>query len=254
MSNTFAPLRLAGDDQTVLPPQESAPQPAVAPTAAAAAVAIPVDVLKLLTLVIRNASTTAVVVPPHKFHKVNLSGKAGMKLASSAEAMAFLTQAAFLTIDGHLVLQSLDTIAGVLAALPAMPAAPPAAASANPVRVITPVPDSSEPVVLSMKQQENKRREDAEKAERMAMFKAKAKKRGADTSVSLKTEARLQKEEEQKKVNANSIASRELLVKQLEMDKQARKEDGWTASAGADKANGKVIERFRDKFGEEGGS
>jgi hypothetical protein len=41
------------------------------------------------------------------------------------------------------------------------------------------------------------------------------------------------------------------LLKQLEMDKQARKADDWVAQAAGDKSKGKNIERFRDKHGED---
>jgi len=205
---------------------------------------IPLDVLKLLTLVIKNAVTEEVATPPHKYHKVNLSGKAGAKLASSAEAMSFLAQAGFDTIDGQLILSTTAATVEILGKLPKMPVS-----AVSPARV-SPVPQA-EPGVLTMRQEANRKKEEAEKVERMAKYKAKAKKRGADTTVSLKAEARLEKEIQQKKYNDESVANRKLLVKQLEIDKQARKADDWVASAGADKSNGKKVERFRDRFGED---
>ncbi|GMH74649.1 hypothetical protein TrLO_g1934 [Triparma laevis f. longispina] len=200
---------------------------------------IPLDVHKLLNLVLSNASKDE-----PKYHKVNLSGKAGTKLQSSDLAMAGWT-----IVGTELVIESRgnalrNVSSRVLAeyerssnvsAVPAAPVAPAVVSTAG----------------LSLKQQARLKKEEEEKQQRMEATKAKKRKSGG---LSMKQQARQMQEEEEKKEMMEKQKEKEILKAKIESDKFVRANDpNWSASVAGDKSQGQNQTTFRDKFGEDKG-
>ena len=221
---------------------------------------IPADSLKMLNLVLKNAmreelshasSSENGSLPVSKYHKVNLSGKAGAHLVASELAMTILKDAGWANDGVQLVLVRSDRLSEFSskvaerynAVAPTVPQVP---------RANAPAPTAPQPSApLSFKQQALRKKEEEERKERLAALKAKAKKRGATNTQSIRADARRAVEEAEKKLADEQASQKEITVKQLKMDKIARKADDWVASAAGDKSKGKVIERFRDKHGED---
>ena len=74
--------------------------------------------------------------------------------------------------------------------------------------------------------------------------------------MSMKQKARYEQEQRQKRERADVAAEKAELLQRLEMDKKARKAEGWSATGGGSgvhKSGGKAIGTFRERFGEEPG-
>jgi hypothetical protein len=73
---------------------------------------------------------------------------------------------------------------------------------------------------------------------------------GALEKMSMKQRARHETEQRARQARAAEEAQRKELLRKLAADKKARSADGWSASV-VDKSDGKAMETFRGKFGEE---
>ena len=73
---------------------------------------------------------------------------------------------------------------------------------------------------------------------------------GALEKMSMKQRARHETEQRERQARAAVEAQRQELLRKLAADKKARAAEGWSASV-VDKSDGKAMETFRGKFGEE---
>ena len=169
---------------------------------------IPTDSLKLLNLVLTNACkmNLSPAEAASKYHKVKLTGKAGTTLSSSSLAMTILEKAGWATVGEYLQLQSAESLGGwqkkVAERWADVSAPRPAVASA-------PTP-ATPPAALSLRQQASRAKEEAERAERLAAMKAKAKKRGATKTHSMRADARRVVEEAEKKMADESGTNKDV--------------------------------------------
>ncbi|GMI46045.1 hypothetical protein TrCOL_g13588 [Triparma columacea] len=214
---------------------------------------IPADSLRILNLVLKNAMKEELSHgSSSKYHKVNLSGKAGAHLVASDLAMTILKDAGWENDGVQLVLTRSDRLSEFSNKVSERYNAIAPSASASAPKPSVPKPSNPQPTApLSFKQQALRKKEEEERKERLAALKAKAKKRGATNTQSIRADARRAVEEAEKKLADEQASQKETTIQQLKMDKIARKADDWVASVAGDKSKGKAIERFRDKHGED---
>jgi len=146
-----------------------------------------------------------------KYHKVKLTGKAGTTLSSSSLAMTILEKAGWATVGEYLQLQSAESLGGWQKKVAERWAdvAPTVVSAPRPAVASAPTP-ATPPAALSLRQQASRAKEEAERAERLAAMKAKAKKRGATKTHSMRADARRVVEEAEKKMADESGTNKDV--------------------------------------------